>query len=384
MNHQVSHTYLGGDPEAVSVPFNDLSIQWREIAEDIRPHIEALFVRGTFSQGPDAEAFERDVGAYLDVPHAIGVNSGTSALHLAVVAAGIGPGDDVLVPSHTFIATIWAVIYAGANPILCDVDAKTATIDIKDAERRLTARTRAIIPVHLYGQPADMNAVAELARKHGLAVIEDAAQSIGARWDGRATGTLGSFGCYSFYPGKNLGAAGEAGLVVTHDDASAAQVRALRSHGQSKRYVHTAIGFNYRMDSIQGLVLRYKLAKIDQWTNRRREIAALYIDALSGLPLEMPTIAHQDHVWHLFVVRTRQRDALRNHLQQFRIESGLHYPIPNHNQPCLSHLNVDRRTFPQSDRWASEGLSLPLFYGMTDMQVERVSDAIRGFFKQSR
>jgi dTDP-4-amino-4,6-dideoxygalactose transaminase len=381
MNRQISDTDLKRGLQTASVPFNDLSIQWREIADDIRPHIEELFVRGAFSQGPEAENFERAVAAYLDVPHAIGVNSGTSALHLAVLAAGIGPGDDVLVPSHTFIATIWGVIYAGANPILCDVDAKTATIDVKDAERRLTARTRAIVPVHLYGQPADMNAVAELARKHGLAIIEDAAQSIGARWEGRATGTLGDFGCYSFYPGKNLGAAGEAGLVVTRDEASAARIRALRNHGQSERYVHTAIGFNYRMDSIQGLVLRHKLAKIDRWTSRRRTIAALYTQALSGLALEIPTVEHQDHVWHLFVIRTRRRDALRGYLRQAGIESGLHYPIPNHNQPCLSHLNVDRNSFPQSDRWANEGLSLPLFYGMTDGQIERVADAVRSFFK---
>lgn len=364
-----------------TVPFNNLVFQWDEIADEVRPRLDELFVRGAFSQGPEVDALEKELGAYLDVPHAICVNSGTSALHIAMLAAGVGPGDDVLVPSHTFIATLWGVIYAGANPVVCDVDGETGTIDIGDAERRLTSKTKAIVPVHLYGQPADMDATAALATKHGLAVIEDAAQSIGARWNGRPTGALGQFGCYSFYPGKNLGAAGEAGLVVTGDAAAADRLRALRNHGQSERYIHTSIGFNYRMDGIQALVLRHKLRRLDRWTSRRRELAALYAEALAGLPLRLPEVRHQDHVWHLYVVRTPERDALKQHLLRFGVECGLHYPLPSHRQPCLQHLKLDEASFPQSDRWAGECLSLPLFYGMTNAQLERVASVIRAYFR---
>jgi dTDP-4-amino-4,6-dideoxygalactose transaminase len=376
MNRLVADT--SAQQAAPFVPFNDLSIQWLAIAEEARGDIERVFFSGAYCLGPEVEAFERAAATYLDVPHAIGVNSGTSALHLAMLAAGIGPGHDVIVPSHTFIASIWAVIYAGANPVLCDVDAETGTLDPRDAERRLTARTRAIVPVHLYGQPADMDAVADLARRQGLIVVEDAAQSFGSRWNGRATGTIGQFGCYSFYPGKNLGAAGEAGLVVTADGIAAARIRALRSHGQFERYLHAEIGFNYRMDGLQAVVLRHKLGHLDRWTARRRELAAFYGKALAGLPIECPALRHQDHVWHLYVIRTPRRDALRAHLQEAGIETGLHYPIPSHRQPCLSHLNAG--SLPQSERWANEGLSLPLFFGMTDAQAEYVADAVRNFF----
>ena len=290
------------------VPFNDLTLQWRQIAADVRRDFETVFETCAFCLGPQVEAFERDAAAYLDVPHAIGVSSGTAALHLAMVAANIGPGDEVLVPSHTFIATIWGVLYVGATPVLCDVDPLTGTLDASDAERRITSRTRAIIPVHLYGQPAAMNQIGDLARRHDLVLVEDAAQSIGARWNGRATGTLGAFGCFSFYPGKNLGAAGEGGMIVTADAKAAARLRALRVHGQSERYVHNELGFNYRMDGLQGVVLRHKLRHLDVWTNERKRLADRYDSELQGLPLERPTIRHQDHVWHLYVVRTPRRD----------------------------------------------------------------------------
>jgi dTDP-4-amino-4,6-dideoxygalactose transaminase len=362
------------------IPFNDLSVQWREIAAGVTREFEDVFAKSAFSSGSFVKTFEDEIAKYLGAKHAIAVNSGTSALHLAMAASGIGPGDEVLVPAHTFIATLWGVIYVGATPVLCDVDAATGNIDVEDASRRVTARTKAIIPVHLYGQPADMDAVTAFAKRHNLIVVEDNAQSVGAHWNGRGLGTIGQFGCFSFYPGKNLGAAGEGGLVTTNDDALAGRLQMLRNHGQSERYVHVAIGFNYRMDGLQAVVLRYKLRCLDRWTERRRAIARQYQAGLAGLPLEVPAIRNQDHVWHLFVVRTPRRDALRDCLQASGIETGLHYPIPNHRQPCLDYLTMDRDSYPQSDRWARKGLSLPLFYGMTDEQVDRVIEKIAQFF----
>jgi dTDP-4-amino-4,6-dideoxygalactose transaminase len=295
------------------------------------------------------------------------------------VAADIGRGDEVLVPAHTFIATLWGPLYAGATPVLCDVDDATGTIDVEDAARRLSPRTKAIIPVHLYGQPAHMDAVNRLADQHGLTVIEDNAQAIGASWNNGKLGTIGHFGCFSFYPGKNLGAAGEGGLVTTDDDELAARLRALRNHGQSERYVHVEIGFNYRMDGLQAVVLRHKLKLLDAWTARRKLLAARYQAGLADLPLAVPTTHHQDHVWHLFVIRTPRRDELREHLSRANIETGLHYPVPCHRQPCLQHLPIDRDSYPRADRWAREALSLPLFYGMTEAQVDRVVHEVRRF-----
>jgi dTDP-4-amino-4,6-dideoxygalactose transaminase len=375
------HTVYPAAKPRVVVPFNDLSIQWRQIAADVRRDFETVFETGAFCLGPQVEAFEQEAAAYLGSPHAIGVSSGTAALHLAMVAAGVGPGDEVLVPSHTFIGTVWCVLYVGATPVLCDVDPMTGTLDAVDAERRLTSRTRAVIPVHLYGQPANVDEIMALAERHGLVLVEDAAQSIGARWNGRATGSIGAFGCYSFYPGKNLGAAGEAGMVITADAGAATRLRALRAHAQSKRYVHDELGFNYRMDGLQAAVLRHKLRRIDDWTAHRKAIADRYDAELKGLPLELPQVRHQDHVWHLYVVRTPRREELRAHLLQAGIETGLHYPTPCHRQPCLAHLALDRGSFPHADRWASEGLSLPLFTGMTETQVTHVVDSVARFFE---
>ena len=363
------------------IPFNDLAVQWREIADDVRREFEDVFARSAFSSGPFVKLFEVEMAAYLGTKHAIACNSGTSALHLAVMAGNIGPGDEVLVPAHTFIATLWGPLYAGATPVMCDVDEDTGTIDLLDAARRVTPRTKAIIPVHIYGQPADMDAVGAFAERHDLFVIEDNAQAIGARWNNRQAGTIGRVGCFSFYPGKNLGAAGEAGLVSTDDDALADRMRSLLNHGQSERYIHQEIGYNYRMDGLQGVVLRQKLKRLDAWTARRKVLAKRYQAGLAGLPLEVPQVVNQDHVWHLFVVRTGKRDALRDHLQRANIETGLHYPVPCHRQPCLQDRPIDRDSYPRSDRWASQGLSLPLFYGMSEAQVDRVVATIAEFFR---
>jgi dTDP-4-amino-4,6-dideoxygalactose transaminase len=365
---------------SMRVPFNDLSIQWRAIADDVQLEFQRIFSDSAYCLGPACEAFEEEIAAWLGARHAVGVSSGTAALHLGAVAAGLGPGDEVLVPANTFIGSVWGVMYVGATPVLCDVDRATGNIDVKDAHSRVTARTKAIIPVHLYGQPADMDAVMALAAEHDLIVIEDAAQSIGASWAGRMTSTIGHLGCISFYPGKNLGAAGEGGLVVTNDDGLAHRLRSLRNHGQRERYVHAEVGFNYRMDGLQAAVLRHKLKLLTGWTSERKSLAEVYDRTLASLPIELPKVINQDHVWHLYVVRTAQREALRNHLQARGIETGLHYPVPLHRQPCLARFASARLDFPEADRWASEGLSLPLFVGMTSTQQQRVVSAIGEFF----
>lgn len=362
------------------VPFNNLALQWQQIQAKAMPELEELFAASAFCLGPWVDRFERDVAAYLEAPHAIGVNSGTTALHLAMIAAGVGPGDKVLVPANTFVATAWAVLYVGAEPVFCDVDPRSWTIDPADAERRITKGVKAIIPVHLYGQPADMDPIMRLAQRHALEVVEDVAQSIGARYRGRRLGNIGRFGCFSFYPGKNLGAAGEAGLVVTADAAAATRMRALRHHAQTERYVHGELGFNHRMDGIQGLILGHKLPLLDRWTDERRRIARLYHDALAGLPLELPQIVNGDHVWHLFVLHTSERDRLRDHLASRNIEAGLHYAIPLHRQPCFAKLSIDRSSYPNADRNGRECLSLPLFAGMTDRQVSAVIEGVRSFY----
>jgi len=365
----------------VSIPFNNLALQWQEIATEAGADIAELFVNSAFTNGRYVDTFEREVAQWLDTPHAIAVSSGTAALHLAMLASGVLPGDEVLVPAHTFIATIWGVLYAGATPVLCEVEEATGNIDVADAARRVTSRTTTIIPVHLYGQPADLGAIGALAARHGLTVIEDNAQSIGARWDGRMLGTHGLIGCYSFYPGKNLGAAGEGGMLTTADDAVAERLRRLRNHGESERYIHAEVGYNYRMDGFQGIILRHKLHRLHAWTERRKVLAARYTAALSGLPLRLPEVRHQDHVWHLYVVRTPRRDALRAHLRAAGIETGQHYPVPNHRQPCLAYLRHDPAGYPVAEAWADHGLSLPLFYGMTDAEVDRVAAAVRAFLE---
>lgn len=364
-----------------TVPFVDLSIQWKQIRTDVLPDIERLFETSAFCLGPWVSDLETRIAEYLSVRNAVAVSSGSAALHIAVIAAGIGRGDKVLVPTHTFIGTVWGLIYAGAIPVFCDVEAISGTIDVRDAESKLDEQVKAIIPVHLYGQPADMTAVMDFARRHKLLVIEDVAQAIGARYDDRPLGSLGDFGCFSFYPGKNLGAAGEGGLVVTNDDSSAAFLRSLRDHGQAQRYVHETIGYNYRMDGIQALVLGQKLPHLDDWTNQRRQVASYYADQLTGLPLILPEIVHGDHVFHLYVVRTAQRDALKTHLERHGVQTGLHYPTPLHRQPCFSEIGSARDDFPVAEGFANTALSLPMFAGLTSGQQDQVIEAIRDFFR---
>lgn len=363
------------------VPFNELNWQWHAIKDKFLPEFHNLVNGGHFCLGPYVEQFEQQFAEFVGSNYAIGVNSGTSAIHLALIAAGIQPGDKVLVPAQTFIATIWAILYIGAIPLFCDVEYETGNIDIVDAEKKVTSDTKAIIPVHLYGQPANLNKIINFANQYQLKVIEDACQAHGAVFNNKQVGTHGLLGCFSFYPGKNLGAFGEGGIIVTNDEPIAKRLSALRQHAQHERYVHEEVGYNYRMEGIQGLVLSQKLVHLIDWTNLRRKIAQQYLSHLSDLPLQLPYIINQDHVYHLFVIRTPHRDSLRSWLQERNIMTGLHYPVPLHQQPCLKFLNHKVNDFPITNEFSNHGLSLPIFAGMTDIEVERVIEEIRLFFK---
>ncbi|WP_130470559.1 DegT/DnrJ/EryC1/StrS family aminotransferase [Candidatus Magnetaquicoccus inordinatus] len=369
--------------QCAAVPFADLSIQWQAIRERALPDLLKLFESSEYCLGSWVSAFERDFAQYVGSRHAVAVNSGTSALHLALLAAGIGPGDRVILPSHTFVATLWAVLYVGAEPILCDIDPRTGTMDVEDARRRMLPGCKAIMPVHLYGQPVDMQAVLALAQEKGLLIIEDVAQAHGARFAGRSVGSIGSYGCFSFYPGKNLGAAGEGGMVVTEDGQAAEKMRALRNHGQYQRWIHQELGYNYRMEGIQGLILGHKLPLLPGWTDERRRIAKRYEEGLADLPLLLPRVLNHDHVFHLYVIRTPQREGLRRYLEERLIQTGIHYPIPVHRQPCYTQLQLRLDAeYPQTDLFTEQCLSLPLFVGMSDAQIERVVAAIRDYFAE--
>lgn len=365
------------------VPFADLSFQWREIRAEVEPELQELFAKSAFCLGPWVQKFEQSFAEYVGTKHVIAVNSGTSALHIALIAAGLKSGDKIAVPAQTFIATVWGPLYVGGQPILCDVDETTGTLDPGKLEEAFEKHPdiRAVLPVHLFGQPAKMSAIAAIADRHGAIIIEDAAQSHGAQFEGRSTGSIGKAGCFSFYPGKNLGAAGEGGAVTTDDDVMAKRLRALRDHGQSERYTHKEIGYNYRMEGIQGLILDRKLAHLPRWTERRKEIANRYRDGLADIDqLRVPQIANSDHVAHLFVIRVPDRDALREHLTSRDIQTSLHYPIPLHRQPCLSGYGFDQSAYPIADDWAHNGLTLPVYYGMTDEQADEVISAVRGYY----
>jgi dTDP-4-amino-4,6-dideoxygalactose transaminase len=359
------------------VPFLDLRAQYARLADEVLREMREVAESGTYVLGPKVAAFEEAFARFLGARHCVGVSSGTSALHLALLGAGVGPGDEVITVPMTFIATSWAVSYAGATPVYVDVDPVTFTLDVNQVERRITPRTKAILPVHLYGQPADLGPLLEIGRRHGLPVIEDAAQAHGARYQGRAAGTLGRCGCFSFYPGKNLGAFGEAGAVVTDDPALAARLRALRDHAQEKRYHHGELGFNYRMDALQGAVLGVKLKHLEAWTEARRRLADRYRDRLAGLPLGLPAEAPgRRHVWHLFVVLHPRRDRLRHELEGRGIQTGLHYPIPLHLQKAYAHLGHRAGDFPVAERVGRECLTLPLFPEMTAGQQDAVIEAL--------
>jgi dTDP-4-amino-4,6-dideoxygalactose transaminase len=333
---------------------------------------------GQFILGPAVTRFERAFAQYCATSDAVGVNSGTSALHLALLAAGVGPGDEVVTVPFTFVASVAAIEYAQAKPVFVDVEPGYYTMDPARLDDAITPRTKAIMPVHLYGQPADMAPIMEIARRRGLVVIEDACQAHGADYRGRRCGSIGELACFSFYPGKNLGAYGEGGALVTSDGALAARARLLRSWGEETRYEHKYRGFNYRMDGIQGAILDVKLRHLERWTEARRTRAGWYAERLEDTAVVTPRVRDGvRHVFHVYAVRVPQRDAVRQRLTDAGVQTGVHYPIPVHLQPAYRDLGYQRGDFPVSEQVAAEILSIPIFPELTEVQVDRISDVMR-------
>jgi dTDP-4-amino-4,6-dideoxygalactose transaminase len=359
------------------IPYIDLKAQYRSIKDEIDAAVMRVLESTQFILGEEVAAFEREFATYCDASESIGVNSGTSALHLALLAADVEPGDEIITTPFTFVATVAAIRYAGAIPVLVDIEPDYFTIDPSKIESAITARTRAIIPVHLYGQPADMAPICEIARRRGLAVIEDAAQAHGSEYHGRRCGSLAEIAMFSFYPAKNLGAYGEGGAITTTRSDVATRCRSLRDWGQEERYEHRLKGFNYRMDAIQGAVLGVKLRHLENWTEKRRQVARWYAEGLDPesirVPKERPGCRH---VYHVYVVRSDDRDALRDALTKQEIQTGIHYPIPVHLQPAHADLGYHVSDFPVAETVAREVLSLPIFPEMTREQVHTVAAAV--------
>jgi dTDP-4-amino-4,6-dideoxygalactose transaminase len=360
------------------IPFNDLRPAYERHRAAYEAAMRRVFARGWFVLGPEVEAFEVEFAAYHGAKHAIGVASGTDALELALRAAGLGPGDEAITVAHTAVATVCGIERAGARPVLVDIDPRSYTIDPRAVEAAITPRTRAIVPVHLYGQPADLPALVGIARRHDLCLIEDCAQAHGARHGGRLVGTLGDLGAFSFYPTKNLGAFGDGGAVLTDDAALAARLRRLRDYGQAERYHHAERGVNSRLDELQAALLRVKLAHLDEHNAERRRLAACYLAGLCGvgLPRAVPDETTAEHVYHLFAVRHPERDRLRARLNALGVETFIHYPIPIHLQPAYADLGYRAGSLPITERVAREVFSLPLFVGLGEGRLVRVMEAV--------
>lgn len=366
----------------MQVPFLDLKVQYRQIEAELKPVLEEIMANGAFIGGPQVAAFENEFAAFCGVRHCVGLSSGTDALRFALIAAGVGPGDEVITVPNTFIATTEAISQAGATPVFVDIDPNTCCIDINQIQHRITPRTRAVVPVHLYGQSADMDAVLEIVRKHQLVVIEDACQAHGALYKGRRAGSMGIAGCFSFYPGKNLGAFGDAGAVVTDDDKFAQTMRMLREHGQSRKYYHDMEGYTGRLDAIQAAVLRIKLRRLADWNRARRNHAARYNKLLFDIPgvAAVQEAEFAQSVYHLYVILSDDRDGLQAYLAERGVSTGLHYPLPLHLQKAYTRMGFKKGDFPVSERTAERLLSLPMYAELTPEQVEYVVACIRDYF----
>src|ERR1700756_1997298 len=332
----------------VKVPYLDLKAQYRSIKPEIDAAVARVLDSCQFVLGPEVAGFEQEFAAYCGTSECVALNSGTSALHLALLAAGVGAGDEVITVPFTFIASVAAILYVGAKPVLVDIDPRTFTMDPGAIEAAITPRTKAILPVHLYGHPADMDPIVEISRRHHLVVIEDAAQAHGAKYKGRPVGSIGEIGCFSFYPGKNLGAYGEGGAVTTSNPEYARTVRMLRDWGQDRKYHHLLRGYNYRMEGFQGAVLRVKLRHLDSWTEARHTIVRKYNQLLADSGMELPTQMPwaTQHVYHVYTVRTKERAAVQAALEREGIQTGIHYPVPVHLQPAFKDLGYARGDFP--------------------------------------
>ena len=360
------------------IPFLDLKAQYQSIKNEIDAAVLGVLASGQYILGEEVVRLEQEFADYCNVKHAIAVNTGTSALHLSLLAAGVGPGDEVITVPFTFVATVSAICYTGATPVFVDVEPVTLTMDPAQLEAKITSRTKAIIPVHLYGQMADMDGIMAIADHHRIPVIEDACQAHGARYKGARAGSIGVSGCFSFYPGKNLGACGEGGIVVTNSDDQAKTMRMLRDWGQEQRYHPLLKGFNYRMDAIQGAILRIKLRHLEAWTEARRSHGRRYSSLLAGsshlkTPIE---VADRRHVYHVYAIRSRDRDGLQRMLTAEGIPSGLHYPIPVHLQKAHADLGYQVGDFPVSEAAAREVLSLPIYPEMPVQHVDQVAAAL--------
>lgn len=359
------------------IPFVDLKTQYHSIKTEIDAAISGILESSQFILGREVVAFETDFARYNGTDSAIGTNSGTSALHLALLAAGVGPGDEVITVPFTFVATVAAIGYTGAKPVFVDIDPASFTMDPNLLEKAITPRTKVILPVHLYGQPADMDPIMEIARRHKLLVIEDACQAHGAEYRGRKVGSIGEMGCFSFYPGKNLGAYGEGGAVVSSNAEFVRTIRMLRDWGAEKKYQHVLKGYNYRMEGLQGAILRVKLGHLNAWTDARRAHGAHYTKVLAdsevATPREMP---YARHVYHVYAVRSKERDRLQQALQEQGVQTGIHYPIPVHLLPAYSDLGHHPGDFPHSEQAANEVLSLPMYPELTRQQTDLVASAV--------
>lgn len=359
------------------IPLVDLKTQYQNLKEEIDAAVAGVLASSQFILGPEVVAFEKEFAGYCQAEYGVAVNSGTSALHLALLTADIGPGDEVITVSFTFVATVAAICYTGAKPVFVDIEPRSCTLDVSQLEQVVTPRTKAIIPVHLYGQPADMDPILEFARRHNLVVIEDAAQAHGSEYKGRRVGSIGDMGCFSFYPGKNLGAYGEGGMVTTNNPDYARTLQMLRDWGQDRKYHHLLPGYNYRMDGLQGAILRVKLRHLEAWTEARRQHAAHYNRILANVDVALPEeMAYSRHVYHVYTIRTPQRNKLQQALQQQDIQTGIHYPIPAHLQPAYAGLGYQPGSLPEAERVASQVLSLPMYPELTPAQIEQVGRAV--------
>ncbi len=368
---------------ATQVPLVDLRAQYEALKPAVLAAIAEVLDSMHLFLGPQTQAFEEEFAAYCQVAHAIGLSSGTDALILALRAAGIGPGDEVVTVAHTFFADTEAIALVGATPVFVDIEPDTCCLDPARLEAAITPRTKAVIPVHLYGQPADMAPIRAIAERHGLFVLEDACQAHGALYRGQRVGSLGHAACFSFYCSKNLGAYGEGGMLVTNDAQLAARVRRLRDHGAARRYEHAEIGTNARLHELQAAILRIKLPHLDAWNAQRQAHAAAYARALAGLPLALPTVRpDRTHVYHLYVVQSERRDALRDWLTARGVATGVHYPLAGHLQPAARPWSQGPGSLPVTERLCERVLSLPMYPELTATQIAYVADCIRAFYAQ--
>ncbi len=360
------------------IPFLDLKAQYATIRNEVQAALAEVCDSARFAQGPPTTAFEQEFAAYCGVAHCVSLNSGTSALHLALRCLNIGPGDGVITTPFTFIATAWAISYVGATPVFVDIEPARRTLDPAKLEAAVTPRTKAIMPVHIFGTPADMDSINAIAAKHKLPVVEDAAQAHGARYKGKRVGQFSAISCFSYYPTKNLGAYGEGGALLANNERLAAHARSLREHAQSARYVHEEVGYNYRMDSFQAAVLRVKLKHLDAWNAARAAHARRYTELLAGTSYGLPTVlADSEPVWHCYVIECENRDRVRAALSDAGIDTAVNYPVPLHLQPVYRPLGYHRGNLPVAEQLCGRCLSLPIYPELSPEQINAVARALR-------